>query len=553
MKKTYSLQLRTLNQKWVMKVNKVPFTSFVEDSTRKYTKIKQSLYLQEGLYPIIDQGQNYIAGYTNDKTKVTDLSKPVIAFGDHTKTFKYIDFPFAIGADGVKVLEVDREKADTKYVFEALKTINLPDVGYSRHFKYLKEKKIPLPEDLNNQKRIAKVLSKAEELIQHRKQTIALLDEYLKSVFLDMYAKKQDNSWFSAPLEKLKSGGNETFSNGPFGSDLLTSELTDRGVPVVYIRDIKSGRLKWESDVYVTEEKAASLKNCQVEENDILFAKVGDPPGTAAIYKNNYLKAIITQDVIRLRVNTKILTSQYLSYFFNSPIGKQLVSTISIKGTRDRFSLTNFKKLMVPVPPKTLQDKFAAIVEKAETIKQQYEQSLQKLEELYGSLSQRAFKGELDVSRVEIEEEEVPPGSWMSRAMSNNDDIEEAVKGSIEQEVVAPDPLPTYKKVQDMTLDEYYGVPDEIVEQYGELHGREVDWGYLLIRHFSDKPIDINEAEELFNKDYYDAGLSFNYQELKDFIFEELKKEDPIILQRYNKEKKQVELIINETKKVKTT
>ena len=91
------------------------FTDVFQDVTKLGKKIPQSEYLESGKYPIIDQGQNDIAGYTNEENGLfTDV--PVVIFGDHTRAVKYVDTPFFLGADGVKVLKSKRENVNYKYI-----------------------------------------------------------------------------------------------------------------------------------------------------------------------------------------------------------------------------------------------------------------------------------------------------------------------------------------------------------------------------------------------------------------------------------------------------
>lgn len=266
--------------------------------------------------------------------------------------------------------------------------------------KYL-DSLIVLP-SLSDQIRIAEILSKAESLIAQRKESIGLLDELLKSTFLEMFGDAVKNKFKEYSLNDLKDGGNSSFSNGPFGSDLLTSELQEEGVPVIYIRDIRNGYFKWKSNVYVTEQKARSLANCQVLPDDIIIAKVGDPPGISAIYPRGLPMGIITQDVIRLRVNKNIVLPIYLSFFINSEKGKALIKKISVEGTRNRFPLRDFKNSRINIPSIELQTKFTQLVEKVDSLKNHYQQSLLELQNMYGILSQKAFKGELEMERIKM-------------------------------------------------------------------------------------------------------------------------------------------------------
>lgn len=263
--------------------------------------------------------------------------------------------------------------------------------------------KVPLP-PLDDQIRIAQLLSKVEGLIAQRKENLQQLDDLLKSVFLEMFGNLFSNEkhFDVSTLDGIKAPGKGTFSNGPFGSDLLTSELNEiGGVPVIYIRDIRDACFTWTSNVYVTREKAHSLSSSQVIIGDILISKVGDPPGIAAT-NFQFPNAIITQDVIRLRTDTSLANPHFVQSLLNSSYGKWLIKKITIKGTRSRFPLKSLKELQIPLPPVGLQNQFAAIVKKVESLKTCYQLCLSELENLYGALSQKAFKGVLDLSLIHI-------------------------------------------------------------------------------------------------------------------------------------------------------
>ena len=157
--------------------------------------------------------------------------------------------------------------------------------------------------------------------------------------------------WFKS---KLANTGDETkgcFVNGPFGSDLLASELKEEGVPVVYIREIKATGYNRKSTVYVTHQKAQQLEICKLSSNDVIFSKVGDPPGEACVYPKNEPDAVITQDVMRVRVNKKTFNAHFIAYLLNSNFGRQTINNISIEGTRKRVSLGDFKTTKFIFPP----------------------------------------------------------------------------------------------------------------------------------------------------------------------------------------------------------
>lgn len=172
--------------------------------------------------------------------------------------------------------------------------------------------------------------------------------------------KKISPDWKIVPLQKFSSSDKNSFVNGPFGSDLLSSELVDEGHPVIYVRDIKDGRYQRKSGVCVTTEKHQALSACQVNYGDVVIAKVGDPPCEAAVYDVNE-SGVVTQDVIRIKT-AEFGRSQFLAFLLNSDIGKRQVKRIKIAGTRERVSLTDFKKLKLPFPPVSEQNRIAQIL-----------------------------------------------------------------------------------------------------------------------------------------------------------------------------------------------
>ncbi|MBU4262193.1 MAG: restriction endonuclease subunit S [Proteobacteria bacterium] len=197
-----------------------------------------------------------------------------------------------------------------------------------------------------------------------------------------------------------------SFVNGPFGSDLLSSELTDDGVPVIYSGDVKPNRFFRKSSSYVTEEKAEQLNFCRVDPGDLLLAKVGDPPGDAAIYPEDAPSGIVTQDVVRIKLNDEIADSQYLTLLFNSKYGRFVIRTVSVEATRGRFSLGDFKSLRFVMPPLNEQRQIAgALISQIRPILDQEDKVLEviaKLQEYRSALITNAVTGKIDVRGFQI-------------------------------------------------------------------------------------------------------------------------------------------------------
>ena len=109
------------------------------------TKIPSAEIGKKGSIPVIDQSSNYIAGYTDDKTSILSNETGYIVFGDHTRVVKYIRFPFARGADGTQIINSDTSAMPNEIFYQVIKSIDLSNHGYARHFKYLKATAIAIP------------------------------------------------------------------------------------------------------------------------------------------------------------------------------------------------------------------------------------------------------------------------------------------------------------------------------------------------------------------------------------------------------------------------
>ena len=373
------------------------FENIFWDITSKYSKIPKEEYLEKGKFAVVDQGKDFIGGYTNNSSLVNESVNPRIIFGDHTRALKYIDFPFAIGADGVKVLSPKSSNYHAKYLYYFLHGVQIPNAGYSRHFKFLKEIKIPIPETLNDQIKIATILTQAEKLIAQRKQSIALLDEFLKSTFLEMFGDPSSNSrgWL---LKTLKDVCSKIQDGTHFSPPIIES-----GRPYLTAKHVRENKIDfWANPWFISEESHRAIyKRCSPKKGDVIYIKDGATTGYAAINKYDFEFSMLSSLAL-LKANTKFINSEYLCSWLNNPNAKASILKRMAGGAIKRLTLTKINALQILLPPLPLQTQFAQIVEKTEALKTQYKASLLELQNLFGSLSQKAFKGELDLSKMQI-------------------------------------------------------------------------------------------------------------------------------------------------------
>ena len=386
------------NNKALMKVQEengwklYKFDDILIDDTRNAIKIKKELYLEYGEYPIIDQGKNEIAGYTNEVEGI--YKEEALVFGDHTRIIKYIDFPILLGADGVKLLKLksNKEKISIKYLYYFLNTVKLPNDGYSRHFKYLKQTVIPVPE-LDIQMKIVKCMDKANELIDKRKEQIKTLDELVKSQFIKMFGDpitnpKNIEQVYLKDLSKLITKG---ASPNWQGIEYVDDETQTLFVTSENVRDgyIDLSKKKFLMDAFNEKQKRSVLQS-----GDFLINIVGASIGRAAQF-NLDIKANINQAVALVRLKDGVINDKYLLTYLNSPKALKMYESMQVSVARANLSLQNINDLEILLPPIELQNQFADFVKQVDKLKFEMENSLKELEDNFNSLMQKSFKGEL--------------------------------------------------------------------------------------------------------------------------------------------------------------
>ena len=117
----------------------------VLDKVPNTIKILNKDILRVGKYPVVDQGQEYICGFTNTKESVLEVKDAHVIFGDHTTIVKLVNFDYSRGADGTQILISKEERVPNYLLYQMVNNLDLTNYGYARHFKFLKEAKIILP------------------------------------------------------------------------------------------------------------------------------------------------------------------------------------------------------------------------------------------------------------------------------------------------------------------------------------------------------------------------------------------------------------------------
>ena len=158
----------------------------------KYKSISKEQVRKTGKYPVIDQSQRYISGYSDEEILLLENDECII-FGDHTREIKFVNFNFIPGDSGVKVLKcVNPTQVCTKYIYYSMKNLEIPNRGYNRHWSVVSKMEIFLP-PIEVQKKIVQIFDVFEKNIEleEEKQELNLLQKvYYRNKFIKIHSKK---------------------------------------------------------------------------------------------------------------------------------------------------------------------------------------------------------------------------------------------------------------------------------------------------------------------------------------------------------------------------
>lgn len=272
----------------------------------------------------------------------------------------------------------------------------------SLKFKGLENIKLPLP-PLDDQIRIAQLLGKVEGLIAQRKQHLQQLDDLLKSAFLEMFGPTSPGyeTWPLVEIRELAAKHKGAMRTGPFGSNLLHSEFMSEGdVAVLGIDNAVQNRFAWGERRFISKEKYKELQSYRIWPGDVIVTIMGTI-GRSAVIPDDIPVAINTKHLAAITLNREVANPLFLSYaIHSSPYVLKQFASKNRGAIMSGLNLGLIKETKIKRAPISLQNRFAEIHKSVDQLKSRYQQSLAYLESLYGALSQKAFKGELDLSHV---------------------------------------------------------------------------------------------------------------------------------------------------------
>lgn len=235
-------------------------------------------------------------------------------------------------------------------------------------------------------------ISNTLELIQ-----IEPIGDFLSAINSLDYVIPDGWVWLNPDL--IKFSEKHSLSIGPFGSNLTVKDYRDAGIPLVFVRDIRTKNFGNETTKFISEEKAQELWAHRVEPGDLLITKMGDPPGDVAVFPLDRPISVITADCIRIKVNPEIVSIKLLSLFIESSLIRSLIKEITAGIAQQKISLQRFRSMPLPIPPLDEQQEIVRRVESlfayADRLEAHYQAACIQIERLTPVLLAKAFRGEL--------------------------------------------------------------------------------------------------------------------------------------------------------------
>lgn len=346
--------------------------------------------------PVLTANKSFILGYTNEKEGVFN-KLPAIIFDDFTTDMKFVEFEFKVKSSAMKILRPKSKNIDLKFVFCMMKGINIDSTTHKRYYlSSYQKKKIPLSftsdgtPDLKAQQKIIAIIKQAEQLKEWRKESDKLTDDYLNSVFLEMFGDPIVNpkKWEIKKLEEVT----DRITDGKHGD---CRNENDSGYYFISAKDLKEGIIDYSEARQIVKEDFMDVhRRTNLELNDVLISNSGTIGKIAiATDVDKYQKTTFQKSVAIIKNKKDIINSQFLKHVLE--LSTDYLINYSSGSSQKNLLLRDIRNHKIIFPPIELQYKFAEIVQYFKKIQEKQKQSKSHIENLFNVLMQKAFRGEL--------------------------------------------------------------------------------------------------------------------------------------------------------------
>lgn len=322
-------------------------------------KLKRESYREAGQTPIIDQGEKFITGYTDEDVKALPLGEYVI-FGDHSEHIKYVDFSFIQGADGLKILKSISD--NPKYVYYSFLNFYQKELNYKRHWARASETLIPIPCPDNPEKSLA---------IQS--EIVQILDKFT-ALTAELNMRKKQYNYYRDKLLSFDEGeveylpmGDERVGEFIRGGTFQKKDFTDFGVGCIHYGQIYTyyGTYTNTTKTFISESLARKCRKAESGNLIIATTSENDDDVCKAVAWLGYDDIAVSGDacIYKHKLNPK-----YVSYFFQTECfqrqKKQYITGAKVR----RVNASNLAQILIPVPSPEEQARIVAILDKFELL-----------------------------------------------------------------------------------------------------------------------------------------------------------------------------------------
>lgn len=374
--------------------NLVNFDSFFTVLPSKKYQVQKQDYLEKGLVPVVDQGQKLIIGYTDDVSKKFNKNN-VIIFGDHTRIVKYIDFDFAVGADGTQILET-KDGIDLKFGYYQLLNKNIPDTGYNRHFKYVKAEKYVIPPTLEEQQEIVQVLDTMSDIIRLREECISHAQDLIPALFQEMFGDLDcNNSYKKVLFGDIITVLTDYHANGSYEKLKEHVTLLDNPDYALMVRTTDLEKNNFIDNVkYISQSAYEFLEKSKIYGGEIIINKIGSAGNVYLMPKLNR-PVSLGMNACLIRIDEKCANNIFIYNLLTSSYGKKIIQEKVSGAVTKTITKNSIRSLKLYLPPVEQQELFAEKAQEIEEYIKTQQAELENAKQMFQSLLHHAFTGEL--------------------------------------------------------------------------------------------------------------------------------------------------------------
>lgn len=331
--------------------------------------------------PVLTAGKSFVLGHTDEREGIYS-NLPAIIFDDFTTESKYVDFPFKVKSSAMKILTVDPQRANIKFLHYLLSTVKVDSEQHKRYWiSKFAEMEVSVP-NLPTQNHIARILDKADFLRKKDQQLFKYYDDLAESLFIDMFGDPVRNArgWKVKPLGEVVE----------FASGLIDPKAN----PYADMYHVGGDNIISKSGELINLVKAKDLNLISgkylFNDSHILYNKIR--PYLNKVAKPTF-EGICSADMYPLKPKSQNITKHFLWSVMTSAHFLAYASSVSRRANIPKINQEELSKYVMPIPPLDIQLAFSRVIDKIEQQKQKVKQQIAQSENLFQALLQQAFNG----------------------------------------------------------------------------------------------------------------------------------------------------------------